>query len=101
MSAVGFRPTSWRSTRHPPKLPRPWTLFTEQMGRLADFVLDRGVDVDALFTDRWKLSEAVKAYDWFDRQSSGKGVIVPERRYDVQPTRQWRWPDYPIGVART
>lgn len=54
-----------------------WTLSTEQMGRLADFVLDRGVDVDALFTDRWKLNQAVEAYEWFDRQSSGKGVIVP------------------------
>lgn len=54
-----------------------WTLSTEQMGRLADFVLDRGVDVDALFTDRWRLSEAVEAYEWFDRQSSGKGVIIP------------------------
>lgn len=54
-----------------------WTLSTEQMARLADFVAERRINLDALFTNRWKLSDAVEAYQWFDRQSSGKGLLVP------------------------
>ena len=36
-----------------------------------------GIDVDALFTDRWKLADAVEAYELLDKQTSGKGVFVP------------------------
>jgi threonine dehydrogenase-like Zn-dependent dehydrogenase len=42
----------------------------------ADFVAQRSLDLDRLFTDRWKLDEAEKAYAFFDKQSSGKGVFV-------------------------
>jgi threonine dehydrogenase-like Zn-dependent dehydrogenase len=47
------------------------------MARLADFVAERSINLDALFTNRWKLSDAVEAYQWFDHQSSGKGLLVP------------------------
>jgi threonine dehydrogenase-like Zn-dependent dehydrogenase len=46
------------------------------MARCADFVVQRGVDVDALFTDRWKLTDYVEAYELFDKQTSGKGVFI-------------------------
>jgi threonine dehydrogenase-like Zn-dependent dehydrogenase len=54
-----------------------WTLSVPAMEACALFVVERGIDVDALFTDRWKLDEAVQAYELFDQQSSGKGVLMP------------------------
>ena len=53
-----------------------WTMFVMAMERCAKFVVERGVDVDALFTDRWKLTDFVAAYELFDRQSSGKGAFI-------------------------
>jgi hypothetical protein len=34
------------------------------------------VDVDALFTNRWRLEQAEEAYKLFDKQSDGKGVFL-------------------------
>ena len=45
-------------------------------GPLADFVVERGIDVDAIFTDRWQLDQCVEAYELFDQQTSGKGAFV-------------------------
>jgi threonine dehydrogenase-like Zn-dependent dehydrogenase len=42
----------------------------------ADFVVKRGIDLDRLFTDRWRLDQAEQAYVHFDKQSSGKGVFL-------------------------
>jgi threonine dehydrogenase-like Zn-dependent dehydrogenase len=42
----------------------------------ADFVVERRLDLDRLFTHRWRLDQAEEAYALFDRQSSGKGAIV-------------------------
>ena len=42
----------------------------------ADFVVKRQLDVERLFTDRWRLDQAEQAYALFDKQSSGKGVFV-------------------------
>jgi threonine dehydrogenase-like Zn-dependent dehydrogenase len=54
-----------------------WTMSKSQMLDCARFVLDREVSVDALFSDRWTLSQFVEAYERFDLQTSGKGVFVP------------------------
>jgi threonine dehydrogenase-like Zn-dependent dehydrogenase len=54
-----------------------WTMSVPSMERCADFVLERGIDVDALFTEKWKLSDAAEAYELFDRQSTGKGAFIP------------------------
>jgi L-iditol 2-dehydrogenase len=43
----------------------------------ARFVVERGIDVDALFTDQWQLSQGIEAYEHFDHQSSGKGAFTP------------------------
>jgi hypothetical protein len=40
-------------------------------------VADRGIELDRLFTHQWRLDQAVEAYALFDKQSSGKGVILP------------------------
>ncbi len=54
-----------------------WTLSIAGMADCARFVVERHVDVDALFSDRWKLSDSAQAYQHFDQQSSGKGVLTP------------------------
>jgi threonine dehydrogenase-like Zn-dependent dehydrogenase len=38
--------------------------------------VERKIDVDALFTHRWKLEQAEEAYKLFDHQSDGKGVFL-------------------------
>jgi threonine dehydrogenase-like Zn-dependent dehydrogenase len=53
-----------------------WTFSTVGLAECADFVLSRNVDVEALFTNRWKLEEGEQAYRWFDAQNAGKGVFV-------------------------
>lgn len=42
----------------------------------ADFVVERGLDLDRLYTDRWRLDQAEEAYQHFDQQSAGKGVFL-------------------------
>ncbi len=54
-----------------------WTMSVPSMARLADLVIERGIDVDALFTDTWPLADAAHAYQLLDTQSTGKGVLVP------------------------
>ena len=54
-----------------------WTFSTVGQAACAQFIADRGVDVDRLFTHRWKLGQAVEAYQLFDSQTTGKGVIDP------------------------
>ena len=41
----------------------------------ARFIADHGVDVDQLFTDRWKIDDADRAYAEFDKQLGGKAVF--------------------------
>jgi threonine dehydrogenase-like Zn-dependent dehydrogenase len=53
-----------------------WTMSIPAMEDCARFVVDRGIDVDALFTERWSLEDARAAYEKFDAQTSGKGVFV-------------------------
>lgn len=52
-----------------------WTISTVELAKCADFVADRRLPIDDLFTDAWSLDEASAAYRWFDKQSSGKGVF--------------------------
>jgi threonine dehydrogenase-like Zn-dependent dehydrogenase len=54
-----------------------WTFSTVGQAECARYVADRGVEVDRLFTHRWKLEQAEEAYRLFDTQTSGKGVILP------------------------
>ncbi len=54
-----------------------WTFSTVGQAECARYVADRGIDVDALFTHRWRLDQAEEAYRLFDRQTEGKGVILP------------------------
>jgi threonine dehydrogenase-like Zn-dependent dehydrogenase len=53
-----------------------WTFSTVGQAECARFIADRGIDVDALFTHRWRLDQAAEAYRLFDTQATGKAVFV-------------------------
>jgi threonine dehydrogenase-like Zn-dependent dehydrogenase len=53
-----------------------WTFSTIGQGECAQFVADRKIDVDHLFTHKWALDEADAAYKLFDTQTTGKGVFL-------------------------
>ncbi|MCK6449283.1 MAG: zinc-binding dehydrogenase [Alphaproteobacteria bacterium] len=54
-----------------------WTFSSVGQAECAQYIADRGIAVDRLFTHRWTLDQAEEAYRLFDRQSDGKGVIHP------------------------
>jgi threonine dehydrogenase-like Zn-dependent dehydrogenase len=54
-----------------------WTFSKQGQAECAEFVADRRVDVERLFTHRWKLEQAEEAYKLFDTQTTGKAVILP------------------------
>src|SRR2546429_529208 len=54
-----------------------WTFSKQGQAECAEFVADRNVDVEKLFTHRWKLDQAEEAYKLFDTQTTGKAVILP------------------------
>ena len=54
-----------------------WTFSTVGQAACARYVADRNIDLDRLFTHRWRLDQAEEAYRLFDRQTSGKGLIQP------------------------
>ena len=53
-----------------------WTFSSIGQAECAQFVVDRNIDVDALFTHRWSLDQAEEAYQLFDGQTTGKGVFL-------------------------
>jgi len=53
-----------------------WTFSHTGQAECARFVVERGIDLDKLFTDRWKLEQADEAYKLFDQQNTGKGVFL-------------------------
>lgn len=54
-----------------------WTFSSIGQGECARYIAARGIDIDRLFTHRWKLEQAEEAYQVFDQQTAGKGVIHP------------------------
>jgi threonine dehydrogenase-like Zn-dependent dehydrogenase len=53
-----------------------YTTSTVGQKDCADFVVERDLDLDRLFSHRWSLSEADEAYRLFDTQSTGKGAFL-------------------------
>ena len=53
-----------------------YTMSTVGQADCARFVVERGLDLDRLFTHRWRLDQAEEAYRLFDTQSTGKGVFL-------------------------
>jgi len=54
-----------------------WTFSKQGQAECAEAVADLKVDVEKLFTHRWKLEQAEEAYKVFDTQTTGKAVILP------------------------
>ena len=54
-----------------------WTFSKQGQADCAELVADKKIAVDKLFTHRWKLEQAREAYELFDKQTTGKGVIIP------------------------
>ncbi|MCJ1674581.1 MULTISPECIES: zinc-binding dehydrogenase [unclassified Rathayibacter] len=52
------------------------TFSKNQQEECALFVAERGLDVESLFTDDFRLEDAERAYDLFDRRQIGKGVFL-------------------------
>src|SRR4051812_3267377 len=53
-----------------------WTFSSVGQEECAQFIVDRGIKVDDLFTETWKLDQAEEAYKLFDQQNTGKGVFL-------------------------
>ena len=54
-----------------------WTFSKHGQYACAEYIADKKLKVDELFTHEWKLNQAKEAYELFDKQSDGKGVIYP------------------------
>lgn len=55
-----------------------WTFSKQGQAACAEFIADNEIDVDKLFTHRWRLDQAEEAYRLFDTQTTGKAVIIPD-----------------------
>jgi threonine dehydrogenase-like Zn-dependent dehydrogenase len=53
-----------------------WTFSAMGMAECARFIDDNDIDLERIFSHRWKLEQAGDAYRLFDQQSSGKGVFL-------------------------
>ena len=69
-----------------------WTFSTIGQADCARYIADRGIDLDRLFSHRWRLDQAEEAYRVFDTQTSGKGVIHPAKRCRPEERTWRRWP---------
>jgi threonine dehydrogenase-like Zn-dependent dehydrogenase len=54
-----------------------WTFSKAGQDACARFIAERGIALATLITHRFKLEEAAHAYALFDRQTMGKGMILP------------------------
>jgi len=52
------------------------TFSSIEQAECTRFVVEKGLDLDSLFTHQWSLDQADEAYRLFDAQTTGKGVIV-------------------------
>ena len=54
-----------------------WTFSKHGQADCANFITEKKIDIDKLFTHSWSLDQADEAYKLFDLQSDGKGVFIP------------------------
>jgi len=53
-----------------------WTFSKMGQADCAEFIADRAIPTERIFTHRWKLEQAEEAYKLFDTQTTGKGVFL-------------------------
>ena len=54
-----------------------WTFSKHGQSKCADFIADKKLNIENLFTHEWSINEAKEAYRLFDLQDDGKGIIIP------------------------
>jgi threonine dehydrogenase-like Zn-dependent dehydrogenase len=55
-----------------------WTLGTKEQAECARFVVEKKIPLHRIYTHRFALEDAVRAYEIFDTQTTGKGAFVFE-----------------------
>ena len=53
-----------------------WTFSAMGMLECARFIAENKIDLERIFTNRWRLEQADEAYRSFDTQTTGKGVFL-------------------------
>ena len=53
-----------------------WTFSAMGMLECARFIAEKKMDLERIFSHRWRLEQADEAYRSFDTQSTGKGVFL-------------------------
>ncbi|WP_306863404.1 zinc-dependent alcohol dehydrogenase family protein [Arthrobacter bambusae] len=53
-----------------------WTMSVVQLRRCAEFIARNNLPIGDLYSHRWRLDQIVDAYEEFDKQRAGKGVIT-------------------------
>jgi len=53
-----------------------WTFSKVGQADCAEFIADRNIPAEKLFTHRWTLDQGEEAYKLFDTQTTGKGVFL-------------------------
>ena len=53
-----------------------WSMSVVGQRECADFIVAHGLPIDELFSHRWRLEQIVEAYEEFELQRAGKGVIL-------------------------
>jgi threonine dehydrogenase-like Zn-dependent dehydrogenase len=53
-----------------------WTFSAMGMLDCARFIADNRIDLERIFSHRWRLEQAEEAYRTFDTQTTGKGVFL-------------------------
>jgi threonine dehydrogenase-like Zn-dependent dehydrogenase len=53
-----------------------WTFSAMGMLECARFIADNRIDLERIFTNRWRIEQADEAYQSFDTQTTGKGVFL-------------------------
>jgi threonine dehydrogenase-like Zn-dependent dehydrogenase len=62
-----------------------WTFSKTAQAECAQFILERGIDIDKLFNHEFSLDEAVSAYQLFDDHEDGKGRVLAVTAVDINP----------------
>jgi threonine dehydrogenase-like Zn-dependent dehydrogenase len=55
-----------------------WTMSIVQQRQCAEFIARNKLQIDDLYSHRWRLDQVIDAYQEFDKQSAGKGVFLFE-----------------------
>ena len=53
-----------------------WTFSKTIQADCADFIAERGIDLDRIFTHEWDIDQAAEAYSLFDEGKTGKGAFT-------------------------